>query len=1101
MSVLDPIRIHFRGKGFVNRPTQCRNRNGEIDFPTSTAFVDGKALTDAEHPSRYHEHLATTGRRYGVDGRAAPQGLFSENVGWNAGGNQHFIWMDTRVSSVQTERGVVDRSDDALIGSLVEIWGHYNEYLRTTANRARFIDVDPSSRWTPHVMIGHFTFGRRAPSVESPNLFSADVDGSHGARWLRSDALLGYEDHVEHTDLTTAMTFHFVIPRPGRHGDDARHFAWHERANDSAVLRALQAALEADDAIGLAVQYTLLGMTPPEKHESPAIHELFGTIGIARAGEPTTLPAGRLLEPVSRTRSGRGKRRFGPAGVAIADGVATFSLPATVPWIVEAGESRPAPTPALELCLGTSGTRLAVVEPGHHDRDALLHGRIVDVPLEVPWSEALARSVSDEGLVVREAASKHVVLREREMLVDAGLVNLYVDHPDRRRGDDRAEELRLQSFVRGRPASVGPIRLKNVTNPGFRARHLRDAMERDASGGELAVVEPCTREAAAALAPIRTDAQGNAVLVLRGCQPGSARLWFETPEDLARDDGPRQGASLEDRYDEVDATGFWSTANAINVRVLADDWRILDVRPANIDYAYLYRHGLMIYELLYPFMALSVFSLADEPKFETYARLMFQMCDRRNRGKTYYMPSTRDLTPAQTELMFIYMGNVAEQNANVFDAPARATPAAAPPPTLAEARTEITALLRLAVELEMSLMLQYLYAGYSVPNYKTGRALVERGAWTAEQLALACGDGTERPRHGWRGTLLEIAHEEMIHFHVVENLLLAIGEPFYVPLLDWPNSTAHFPLGAETALEPFSLHTLARFVHFERPATANVAGTGKSGAAVESVGALYTRIRGLIEEHPGLITREEWRPLWREHHLFTLERLDQRHPDFQLQVYNQKSALAALDFIVSQGEGRLELAGDATDAHYHRFRRMTARLAEEMGASTTPWMPAYPALRNPTLNGDEIGWREIVDPQTRAIAEINEECFSLMLFIMTRHHVDIPSMSLRRSRLMNASIDVMTGMVRPLSIQLMSMPSGHAGYTAGPTFRPRGSYEAFAALDTRGALAELSATFGRLHRKASKIEMMPRAPLGLMAFYEAYFDELARRKVLSMTTE
>ncbi len=53
---------------------------------------------------------------------------------------------------------------------------------------------------------------------------------------------------------------------------------------------------------------------------------------------------------------------------------------------------------------------------------------------------------------------------------------------------------------------------------------------------------------------------------------------------------------------------------------------------------------------------------------------------------------------------------------------------------------------------------------------------------------------------------------------------------------------------------------------------------------------------------------------------------------------------------------------------------------------------------------------------------------------MVQHFGDGPDASLRRSELMNAAIDVMTGLMRPLGELLVTMPSGRHGRTAGPSF-------------------------------------------------------------------
>lgn len=112
----------------------------------------------------------------------------------------------------------------------------------------------------------------------------------------------------------------------------------------------------------------------------------------------------------------------------------------------------------------------------------------------------------------------------------------------------------------------------------------------------------------------------------------------------------------------------------LGVRVLPDDWDLDDVPAEQVDYAFLYRHVMSYYELVYPFMSDKVFSLADQCKCETYSRLMWQMCDPQNRDKSYYMPSTRELSLPKSRLFLKYLTQVEAAAAAKAAAPEPATP-------------------------------------------------------------------------------------------------------------------------------------------------------------------------------------------------------------------------------------------------------------------------------------------------------------------------------------------------------------------------------------------------------------------------------------------
>src|SRR5687768_10811309 len=99
-------------------------------------------------------------------------------------------------------------------------------------------------------------------------------------------------------------------------------------------------------------------------------------------------------------------------------------------------------------------------------------------------------------------------------------------------------------------------------------------------------------------------------------------------------------------------------------------------------------------------------------------------------------------------------------------------------------------LLRTAAQVEHALLVQYLYAGYSLPA-----------------------------NHGDRGLLLGIAVEEMSHLMTVQNLLFSIGEPPHLARQDFgpPSGDADRLFPFDLILEPLSKHSLAKYVVAESP--------------------------------------------------------------------------------------------------------------------------------------------------------------------------------------------------------------------------------------------------------------------------------------------
>lgn len=190
-------------------------------------------------------------------------------------------------------------------------------------------------------------------------------------------------------------------------------------------------------------------------------------------------------------------------------------------------------------------------------------------------------------------------------------------------------------------------------------------------------------------------------------------------------------------YDNNNKLGFWSGVGSFGVRVLTDDWDLLrQTEDRAVDFHFIYEHILAFYEHTFSFMKAEVFSLEDRCKVETYARLTWQMSDPKNKNKTYYMPPTRDMSKPKALLLRKFLRNQ-QQMGYVPESQPKSTQR-----TL-QTRQQLVTALKHAAELEAALMLQYIFAGYSIPNYVTGEEYVRRGLWSQEQLHLACGDGQE----------------------------------------------------------------------------------------------------------------------------------------------------------------------------------------------------------------------------------------------------------------------------------------------------------------------------------------------------------------------
>src|SRR5882724_2076355 len=105
-------------------------------------------------------------------------------------------------------------------------------------------------------------------------------------------------------------------------------------------------------------------------------------------------------------------------------------------------------------------------------------------------------------------------------------------------------------------------------------------------------------------------------------------------------------------------------------------------------------------------------------------------------------------------------------------------------------------LLHIAAEIEHLLMVQYLYAAYSLGGAQVPAA--------------------ERPHvQRWQEVILGIAKEEMAHFISVQNILRLVGGPLNLDRNDYPWDAPFYPF--EFSLEPLSRASLARYIVTESP--------------------------------------------------------------------------------------------------------------------------------------------------------------------------------------------------------------------------------------------------------------------------------------------
>lgn len=277
-------------------------------------------------------------------------------------------------------------------------------------------------------------------------------------------------------------------------------------------------------------------------------------------------------------------------------------------------------------------------------------------------------------------------------------------------------------------------------------------------------------------------------------------------------------------------------------------------------------------------------------------------------------------------------------------------------------------LLHVAAEIEHGLMVQYLYAAYSLggPDVASPerQALIKR----------------------WQSSLLKVAKEEMGHLLTVQNLLCLVGAPAHFGREDYPWTVPYYPYPFR--LEKLTRSSLACYVHAEMPphiaamlkkhpelsrrfehflktdkAEIDRLITERAQGPVHTVAAIYDEIIDLIgNEHliPDSAFDEEsyvYQAAWDDwgrgygpepRHLDASgSSVDdpQRQREANVIIMRAASrteALAALRAIGSQGEA-IHLQHKRTDelSHFERFLKIFQEFPED-------WAPARDIPDNPT---------------------------------------------------------------------------------------------------------------------------------------------------------
>ena len=357
-------------------------------------------------------------------------------------------------------------------------------------------------------------------------------------------------------------------------------------------------------------------------------------------------------------------------------------------------------------------------------------------------------------------------------------------------------------------------------------------------------------------------------------------------------------------------------------------------------------------------------------------------------------------------------------------------------PVRIENRAQLIYLLTEAAELEHGIMCCYMFTAFSMKRD------VKEGI-TQAQLDLV---------KRWRGTILQIAIQEMVHMALACNLLTAVGGAPHVRRPNLPSSPRAYPPSFRLQLLPFCLETVEAFVFVERPEDQEPKDAEKARPGLpaqppgkfsdifsserqyQTVGHLY---RG-IEDGLRYLTQK-----FGEDGLFIGPPNAQIADAFfslpgLIPVNSLESAIAAIEGIVEQGEGA---RADNRDSHYGRFVNIKEEY-EELLKEDPNFVPGRPVAPNPysmfpndLVNLDAVSLIE--DPQTVDVCNLFDGCYEILIQMLGRLLVHSGETEEQLTLLADITVGMMMDVISPLGNALTTLPMGesHPGLTAGPSFR------------------------------------------------------------------
>jgi hypothetical protein len=294
----------------------------------------------------------------------------------------------------------------------------------------------------------------------------------------------------------------------------------------------------------------------------------------------------------------------------------------------------------------------------------------------------------------------------------------------------------------------------------------------------------------------------------------------------------------------------------------------------------------------------------------------------------------------------------------------RATQDGRSPPPEFSWREYAIFLLSMAAEIEHSLMVQYLYAAWSLGG-------PDVPAPHREEVTT------------WQRIVLGVAKEEMGHLITVQNLLHLLGGPIHLDREDFPWISGFYPYAF--TLEPATRASVAKYVVAESPETwpdsvtpaekaeIEQLATIDAGMQVGRVGVLYGEIIDLVSDpqklqdslfrgdtYPHQAAFDDW---GRGYAAGARGATATTTPDvLVLRAGNRAQAVIALKEIAEQGEATQFISADREDSHFSRFLKVWRGINDAADWSPSLSLPIDPAV--PGLGADARGATVIRNPES-----------------------------------------------------------------------------------------------------------------------------------------